>query len=714
TEGPRARALPGWLGTVLIAVIAVNAGLDFLVRDAGWERSLAHFALWLTVLRLYQRKGAREYAQLMVLSLVLMLLGTLQTTSLLFGAVLLVYAVLGLHALMLLQLYAGQERFRAERRADAPAGYRLVPPAKGAVGRHATGQLRLLAGAIVVSGLALGASVFALFPRGLGQSMLPAGRMAARARPGPPATVDLGSNLRLSDSRRMVLTVTPLDDAGRPVRLEPPLRLRAGTLNIYQRDRRWRSTASQMRSVPTIPDRWTPLGEVAAAPDGRLILLVHPARRMNVLFTMTVPMAIRTADAEMIAFNPGTYRTLRDRSRLEPYRVAVDRAATTASLERLAGGLDVAVDPTILLDGLRDPEVAALARTVLEDASLWPPPADDADGVERWRVEAATALCGFLHDGPFRYTLDPTVIDPPDTERGDPIRRFLLETGAGHCEHFASALAALCWNVDIPARLVAGYLAYVAAGDGGSVLVLESNAHAWTEVLATPLRWVELDPTPPATRRRMHDIRPTLADRLSWIYQRLEGSWDAAVIAYDDEAQHRLAERIDRRWSARARRMAAALSGWVDRVNRAFYFGPAGSVWLGLVAFAVFLAVLVIVRTARRSARLQRRLRLHRVPGPQLRRMRRELGFYVDMLDALRAAGAAKPDWMPPGQHAARLRHTRPSLAEPALQLTELYYAGRYGGRALTPGQLDRIDELLGQIRDRRSRRDDRRTADQG
>ena len=78
----------------------------------------------------------------------------------------------------------------------------------------------------------------------------------------------------------------------------------------------------------------------------------------------------------------------------------------------------MAVDPTILLDGLRDPEVAALARTVLEDASLWPPPADDADGVERWRVEAATALCGFLHDGPFRYTLDPTVIDPPDTERG--------------------------------------------------------------------------------------------------------------------------------------------------------------------------------------------------------------------------------------------------------------------------------------------------------
>ena len=102
--------------------------------------------------------------------------------------------------------------------------------------------------------------------------------------------------------------------------------------------------------------------------------------------------------------------------------------------------------------------------------------------------------------------------------------------------------------------MVAGFVAYDYDEADGHYLILESNAHAWTEVRTGRHRWTTFDPAPPATLRQLHDVEVTFADRLSWIYQRFEGSWNAQVASFDVGAQGRLVEALRRHplWPAMA------------------------------------------------------------------------------------------------------------------------------------------------------------------
>lgn len=81
----------------------------------------------------------------------------------------------------------------------------------------------------------------------------------------------------------------------------------------------------------------------------------------------------------------------------------------------------------------------------------------------------------------------------------DPIEDFLLNTRAGHCERFASALVLMLRSVGIPSQFVLGFKGCEPQGDG-KYIVRQEHAHAWVEVLL-PVdderwQWYTLDPTP--------------------------------------------------------------------------------------------------------------------------------------------------------------------------------------------------------------------------
>lgn len=84
---------------------------------------------------------------------------------------------------------------------------------------------------------------------------------------------------------------------------------------------------------------------------------------------------------------------------------------------------------------------------------------------------------------------------------------FLVGSGAGHCEYFASALALMLRHEGIPCRVVGGYLAHERDADGG-VVVRARHAHAWVEVLRLDGTWLTIDPTP-ATDAVTDEAGPT-------------------------------------------------------------------------------------------------------------------------------------------------------------------------------------------------------------
>ncbi|MDR0771406.1 MAG: DUF3488 and DUF4129 domain-containing transglutaminase family protein [Burkholderiales bacterium] len=102
--------------------------------------------------------------------------------------------------------------------------------------------------------------------------------------------------------------------------------------------------------------------------------------------------------------------------------------------------------------------------------------------------EYVQTVLAYFHHEPFSYTLSPEYIEK------DPIDGFLFETRAGFCEHYAAAFVVLMRAAQVPARVVTGYQGGEINPQGGYMIVRQSDAHAWAEVLIGD-EWRRVDPT---------------------------------------------------------------------------------------------------------------------------------------------------------------------------------------------------------------------------
>ncbi|MHC4217205.1 MAG: DUF3488 and transglutaminase-like domain-containing protein [Planctomycetota bacterium] len=704
TEGPRGRSLPNWTANVLIVAAVLSVVVDLAQNRFDVMVVLARFIVWLTLIKLYQHKSPRDYSQLLGLSLLLMLIGALLSTGLLFAGVLLIYAILGLYVLLLFQLYAAHERTRAARLEAIPAGYRLVPSLQPIVGRRTALHLRSLMATVAVGGLAASAVLFVMFPREWGADFMTGGPGPGAARSGFAGDVDLIAGTRITDSHRIVLNLSlPDGRAG----LELPLLLRGAVLDRYETGGRWVASESSSRSSITIESGLlTDLG--ASAHNRMLTQRVEVVVAQPALFSVYVPVAVGTDPERELEFDRIT-QTLEavDRRQVLRYTIKADPSPDDATLRALANGADpIDVEPIMAPFRKFDPRVIDLAHEILDMRSI---PRDPPGGDERWtwRAAAAGALEAYLQNSGLsnlEYTTDLSGVEfrSPD-EHGDksrdPIVQFLFEARQGHCEYFASALAALCNCMGIPARLVTGFVAIETSERADEFVVRERHAHAWVEVQVSPWRWDAFDPTPAGELKRLGDgTMDSLADRWRWLFDNFEAGWANGFVAFNRDSQNRLMQRIDLGWSQKFGNALDATRQWLAAVNRAFYFGPAGYIWMGIVALAVVIAAIAIGMRMRRAARLRATMHLAHLRGGVYHRMLWQLGFYLDMLEALEQSGLGKPAWQPPLQFAHALSDRHPEGARLVRRLTRLFYAARFGERRLSRDELSHAEELLSQL----------------
>jgi hypothetical protein len=120
-----------------------------------------------------------------------------------------------------------------------------------------------------------------------------------------------------------------------------------------------------------------------------------------------------------------------------------------------------------------------------------------------------------------------------------------------------------------------------------------------------------------------------------------------------------------------------------------FNVGPGGYIWMGIVAVALVLAVIALVKLMRRSMAIRRALRLEHLRGAEYRRMLQDLGFYLDMLTVLKRGGMAKPAWQPPLIFATILQQQRPDAARLISDITHVFYQARYGTAAIDRRRLE-------------------------
>ena len=161
-------------------------------------------------------------------------------------------------------------------------------------------------------------------------------------------------------------------------------------------------------------------------------------------------------------------------------------------------------------------------------------------------------VLSFFNQENFVYTLSP----PP---LGDnPADEFLFESRQGFCEHYATSFVLLMRLANIPARVVAGYQGGEWNPTGNYLLIKQSDAHAWVEVLLDGSGWVRLDPTSAvAPERVIRSIDPDAAAEGSpvlfelstqgtfgqllkqaiWITDSLDLNWHRWVVGFSQERQ---------------------------------------------------------------------------------------------------------------------------------------------------------------------------------
>ncbi|BAL25811.1 DUF3488 and transglutaminase-like domain-containing protein [Azoarcus sp. KH32C] len=234
----------------------------------------------------------------------------------------------------------------------------------------------------------------------------------------------------------------------------------------------------------------------------------------------------------------------------------IDRARYTADLRLLTteavrqrAGFDLRAYPETRPGLIEDARVLAFARQLPDGFN----PRSRALAQELARRAASDqaivdAAVTYLRRASLAYTLTPPVLGTHTVDE------FLFDTRRGFCEHFASAFVFLMRAAGVPARVVTGYQGGEINPVDGTLVVRQSDAHAWAEVWLRGRGWVRVDPTALAAPRRLDSgLADALSDldglpllmrpELSWLrsirhrWDALSNTWNQWVLGYNPDRQ---------------------------------------------------------------------------------------------------------------------------------------------------------------------------------
>jgi hypothetical protein len=678
TEGPRGVHLSRRVSLMLSGATAIWAGVLVAGDLDNPVLGLSQFAIWIAVIKLYERRSLEIEAERLIMAVLLMVLASMDAFDLLFGVLLTVWMVLGIVVILLFQLHYGAEL--SATRSGHDGGDTPEDPTIGA--RVRIHFRRVLV--FVILAVACGSVfLFLLFPRGLTPQLAAASSARiAMVGGGQKSDVVLVSGTRIVESMDVVGEVTLIDE--RSGEYDPPKRLylRTGTASVYLGGGRWtpRPLSSAYREMIR-GGQWQSVALGKGTPIWMLRIELNQPLEFLPIPAGTV--AMRSSEPLWLKVYPR-----RDTIEIDRAEVGVVQARVTGSV--------AAVGPPASPSGV-PVAVGEVARRALVDRGIPVDPPQDDESRVQWRGRVAGGLLAFLQSSRFTYTLDLSRIGRHvDVRYMDPIERFLLAEPFGHCEYFAAAFVAMAQSVGLEARIVTGFMPQLEELGGHQYIIKDRDAHAWAEVRIEPDRWSRFDPAVQSRVDRSRVEDGVLAS-IGTLYRRVELWWRINVLGFDARLQEELAaetlpgpvgvfEQI-RSWFVRR----------FQQIDIAFGFGRMGSIYT-MSALAVCAVTLVLVgRVWRSRVRFRRRLGLgQRTQG---RDLSRTIASYRELLDLLGRSGMEKPEHMTPLSWCGAIAKTRPDVAEAARRIVASFYAIRYGGQALDDAARGRTKQDLAALR---------------
>lgn len=604
------------------------------------------FASALQVVRLATRRGAAHDQQVIVLSLLHLIAGTVLGGGLAYGLCFLGFLVVAPGALVLSHLrreVEGNYRQGARDRTGLPVDVPRILRSRRVIGR----QFLLFTCLLSIPIFLFTAVLFVLFPR-VGLSLLLLNHSRPERMIGFSDRVDLGGVGKLRSDPTIAMRIEyPNLPADPPPRLAMYLR---GTAFDQYDGRSWSRTDTKRRPA----DR--------EGANVRLFRFPDPARDESIIIDLE-PIE------PPVMFMPPRAVAIALKTRGEPLLGVPPTVFLGPENElKYASSDDRGIRYEVFLAKADERPVTLLGPVDRQRYLRTPPNVTE-------RIDALARQWVSGHDSPFAqaraievrlrsdYSYD---LESPSGAANNPLDHFLFESKRGHCEFYSTAMAMMLRRVGIPSRNVTGFIGGTYNRFGQFYAVRQGDAHSWVEAYIDDRGWVRFDPTPPGDAAPRSEISGFLAfvrDLVEAATQR----WNRHVVGYDLKQQIRLLRSVNDSRLGGASKILDGVSASPRRVLLV-----AGGVGLLVISYLLWR------RRERGGGGDPKKRSPEEIANLQV------VALYQSLEAALSLLGLARPPSTPPLRHAKSLKEIGHPTGEEVLELTRIYVEARFGSRVLT------------------------------
>jgi protein-glutamine gamma-glutamyltransferase len=621
---------------------------------------LSHLILFLSAVKLLQRKRDRDWFFLYLISFFTVLLAAGLTASPLFLGALILYLLCALSTVVAFEIQ------KAKRKITATQTRLLVPPDSSLFQKLPmrlwrrryleTRRLPLVSLGLLVLIVVLAFPFFLIAPR-TATSALKRGGNGVSGSVGFSDTVTLGQigELKRNDEIFMHVRLDRLSAMPRT-----GLHWRGVALDQFTGSA-WKKSRAGERVEPKDPE--TGLFKLATTEDVRRLteqtFIIEPVDT-PILFGAPRVLGVQGELPLLRVDSEGNLQTQpHDQERLA-YKVYSDTTEPGEEVLR-RDRLQYFTDSVRYLElpSSLNPQIGTLARAVIVKS-----------GARTW-YDAARAIESHLRDN-YGYSLEMKARGP------DSLSDFLFNVKQGHCEYFATAMAVMLRTQGVATRVVNGFLPGEYNEAAGAFTVRQSDAHSWVEVYFPETNsWVTFDPTPSAGRTSRE--RKGLAGALSKYSEALELMWFQYVVGYDKQEQRSLV-------SSARRQLGDLQRNSMTKLERTAADLPS-LLKPGLVVLGSLTGLLAISLFTRRVRRFgwSRGLRVWQSDEDETT----FVDFYERLLRALEKQGIKRELYQTPLEFASSFG------ASEARTITDAYNRVRFGNHDLSRDEIERIAELL-------------------
>jgi len=648
-------------------VLSANLDLQFLEtgrRGTPEVSVLAHLILFLSAVKLLQRKADRDWFFLYLISFFEVLLAAGLTANPVFLATLVIYLLCALSTVVAFEIQKARKKVTAtQTRLLVPPDstlFRKLPMRLWRKRYLETRRLPLVSGGLLLLIVILALPFFLIAPR-TASSALRRGGNGVSGFIGFSDNVTLGQIGQLKGNDEVFMHVR-IDNLG----ALPPsgLRWRGVALDEFT-GKAWKKSRVAERSEKKESESGLfQLGTTASLAHLTTQTFFLEPVDTPVLFGAPRAIAVQGKLPFLRVDSEGGLQTRpHDQERLV-YRVYSDMTEPSAVALR-SDQLRYLVESARYLElpANLDPRIATLTREVIQKS-----------GAKNW-YDASHAVESHLRES-YEYSLDLKAGGP------DPLADFLFNVKQGHCEYFATAMAVMLRTQGIATRVVNGFLPGEYNNAAGAFTVRQSDAHSWVEVYFPQTNsWVTFDPTPPAGR--VAKTRSGLAGLLSKYSEALGLMWFQYVVGYDKDEQHSLVNSL-------RKQLVDFQRGSVNKFDQARVALPSlmKPLTMAIGSLAGLIAVVFLTGRVRRFG-WRRGLRVwQRTDDSGTTRVE----FYERLLKALEKQGIKRELYQTPLEFASAV-----SVNE-ASAITNAYNRVRFGDEKLSVSERTEIDDLLTRI----------------